>query len=389
MSNKIQIFTKFISILLFSLIFISCKKEEKKVNQQKIFEQSQNFYAVQGKDTALTKNILIVVIDPHAEGKKAALLFEDIANQYNCTVIGLTDVQNGSQDFIDRINKNINGAVAKFNLQVKQLYLAGFSGGARMAFSYCATYPQIVSGLLMCGAGMPQNSNLALPTSLIIGTKDANFSEQYKSPFSQELFNDNRLNIVFDGQHQWPDKKFLNLGMSFLLIKNNQQNFTTPDKFLNAVINELKKSSDKYIYFKALEAAYKLSSGEQKNKYKSSINSLVANNEFKNYITKLESSLNEEVARNQMLYNSLQTKDINWWKKEIKSIEKKMDSKNVLEANSYYRTKAFLGLAMYSLTSREIQNPQSTMIDKYLKIYELLEPDNPDMLKFKKMLQKR
>jgi len=372
-------------ILLFSAICISCKNNKKEKKQENIFEQSQNFFSVQGKDTSLVKNILIVVIDPHADGKKAALLFEDVANKYNCTVIGLTDVENNQTDFLDRINKNINGAVSKLNLNVKQLYFAGFSGGARMAYSYYMTYPQIVNGILMCGAGLPQNANVNIPVSLIIGTKDPNFSEQYSSPYSPELFKMNQLNLVFEGIHEWPDKKFLNLGMSFLLSKNPSANYVKNTAFINSAIDELKNTTDKYVYFKALEAGFKISNGETQKKFKAKIDSLIEDENFKKFTTALTESLNSEIQRNQMYYNLFPSKDINWWKTEISKINTKTKSKNVLEANSFYRTKGFLGLVIYSLTAKEIQNPQSTMIDKYLQIYELLEPQNQDMLHFKEI----
>ena len=44
-------------------------------------------------------------------------------------------------------------------------------------------------------------------------------------------------------------------------------------------------------------------------------------------------------------------------------------------------------MAMFSYVSNEIKNPNSIYIDKYLQIYELLEPENIDLSVFKEQRQ--
>ena len=77
--------------------------------------------------------------------------------------------------------------------------------------------------------------------------------------------------------------------------------------------------------------------------------------------------------------------DTTWWKQEIQNIDKSAaDKKDKLQSDSYARTRAFLGILLYSKTSAAFRNQGAkNQITKYLKIYELLEPDNPDVYYYK------
>ncbi len=51
-------------------------------------------------------------------------------------------------------------------------------------------------------------------------------------------------------------------------------------------------------------------------------------------------------------------------------------------------TKAFMGILMFSVVNKEIQSPNGPYLDKYLRTYEMLEPDNPDLKRFKELAHK-
>ncbi len=85
-----------------------------------------------------------------------------------------------------------------------------------------------------------------------------------------------------------------------------------------------------------------------------------------------------------MLASILVSENWDWWNNKINEIDEVINtSKNELEKASYQRTRAYLGILMYSVTSREMKNPDSQNIEKFFKIYEKLEPDNPDLKNFK------
>ncbi len=85
----------------------------------------------------------------------------------------------------------------------------------------------------------------------------------------------------------------------------------------------------------------------------------------------------------------MEQKNETWWRNELDEFEQKLSKKNTQEVNSYKRTKAVLGILMYMKISEEIKNVNSLLIEKFLIIYELLEPENPDMWFFKAVRQKQ
>ena len=381
----------YIFLLVVAVVIFSCNnKKASKNSKDKIVQQeneniaySSNYVVQYGLDTLQSKNILFVVIDPHGDGKLAVSQFSKVLEKYNITIVGLTDVENNQQDFLQRINADIAGAEHNLNISPKYIFIGGFSGGARMALAYAQA--NNVNGLLMCGAGASKNQIPNLPISMIIGTKDFNFIEQYYSPFSDLVWSENLLTIVFEGRHEWPPQDDIFSAVSFLLAKNNIQ-------IADLDVADLLENNDKFLSnkqyflaFKSLETAYKIASSTEKENVKQKINSLLQQPDFKDYMNMFELVLSEEYERNQTYLKLLEPKDLNWWQSEIAKIDKLSNSDDKLQADSYARTRAYLGIAMYSYCSREIQNPNSQMIDKLLAIYKVLEPDNDDLKRFETM----
>lgn len=381
---------KKISLIFFALVFIAaCNSQNKNVKTEKksvkeIKEAvSGNYKVLQSKDVREAKNNLIVVIDPHGDGEFALSKFNKISENFDCTIIGLNDVENNQTDYMQKIENDVKSAESKLSLKVKRMFIVGFSGGARMAFQYALSHK--VNGVLMCGAGinMQKVSSLSFPLAMIIGTKDFNYIEQYYSPFSAVVKNKNVLTVLFEGIHEWPPEEDMLTAMTFLFGKTGiqsefKQNFIKEgDNFL--------KEKDYFKAFKKYEVAFKTGIPESENK----LNNLLTNETFKNFIKQYEAALQTEIDRNNTYIQYLNTKDLNFWYDEVYKISKLIKSKDKFDAASYARTKAYLGIAMYSFVSREISNPWSKTIDKYLKIYEYLEPENPDMCFFNSVREKQ
>ncbi|MCF6183314.1 MAG: hypothetical protein L3J56_01590 [Bacteroidales bacterium] len=390
-----------LSIILLFLLIASCgnmsetsktnnKKEHKSENISGNFADGEttrsrtiNYEFLQSKNTEKAKEILIVVIDPHGDGKLAVSKFNKITESFDCTIIGLNDVKNNQSGFIQKIEADVKTAKSELNLNVKYFFIAGFSGGARMAFQYALSHK--VNGVLMCGAGinLQKAGNLNFPLAMITGTKDFNFIEQYYSPYSPIVKNKNILTLVFEGIHEWPPEDDINTAISFLLSKNKLSSLKE-NKFTEKADNLLKEK-DYFKAFKMYEAAYKTNDKSAEMK----LNNLLKNNKFKTFINQYEVSLQKEAERNKTYIGYLTTKNLSWWHDEIFRINKLTKSKDKLEAASFSRSKAYLGIAMYSSVNKEIANPWSKNVDKFLKIYEYLEPENPDMWFYNSVREKQ
>jgi hypothetical protein len=136
--------------------------------------------------------------------------------------------------------------------------------------------------------------------------------------------------------------------------------------------------------YKQIETINKIFDTEQTNK---EFNSFISSQSFKNFITEFEVSLQIEFDRNNGLASALPSQTWEWWSNKIDEIDNIISTTdNKSERDSYKRTKAYLGILMYSMVNNEINKPNSKNISKYLKIYEKLEPNNEDLKKFKEIL---
>ncbi len=373
---------KYIIISISVLLFFSCNSKNKKnqttetnkkAETEKVIELQNNYAFIQGKNIEKSKEILFVVIDPHAKGQEAVLRFKKLTENVNCTVIGLTDVMNGQKDFMTKIKNDIDAAIKTLELNPIETYFVGFSGGGQMAFNYGIS--NNANGILMCGIGGVQEIyNLGnIPLAMIIGLKDFNFVGNYYSPYSEIIDIDNFIRFVFDGIHEWAPENLIYNASVFLLNKNNKK--ITPEFDGEKSFEIFKNKNQLFMAFNALEVAYKMSSDSI---IKKQIKNFLETPKFKSYITEFEAGLFSENDRRQDYINYLNTKNLDWWKDEIKEIEKLSKSSDNQVSNSYVRTKAFLGVLMYMYVSNEINNQNSPVIDKYLSIYKLVEPNNPD-----------
>jgi predicted esterase len=376
----------FYLLFLAGVIFTACTFKDKKPSKRLKSQTRETALANHRKtDSSLLQaivlpnsEVLFVVIDPHGDGKLAIRKFRKVASELNVNVIGLNNVLNNTPGFIDLIAKDIQSS----GINYRYLIMAGFSGGARMAFQYALK--KNTDGVIMCGAGPGQMMNQALPFPLVMiaGTRDFNFVEQYYPPSSALAANVNLLALPFEGIHEWPGENSLFLTSKFILSKLNiNQNFKKESSQINQQFNTYRNEGKLFLAFKQLEALSKIYPDDS---LKKKCTKFTNKPDFKKYMGHFQAILAEEMNRNQELIQDLNSKDEQWWYKTINKINSLMkDQSHRLESDSYARTKAFIGVLMYSVVSKEIRNPDSPNLEKYLKIYEKLEPDNPDLKRYK------
>lgn len=328
---------------------------------------------------------LLLVIDPHGSGEYAIKKFNNILKNHNGIIIGLNNVRNNASNYETSIYKAINDAIQNFPVDRNKIYLAGFSGGARMVFQYAINYG--CSGLIMCGAGPTNTNNITIPFPLVMitGTRDFNFVEQYYSPYSETAKNTNLIALHFKGNHEWPSENILS--QAYYFICNDSRNNANELKTCLANSKQLETENKYLLSFKQLELASKISTSPEKEKIELLINELISKKEFKNYIDNFEQNLNNEILRNKNYVQALELKDKDWWQKELNQIlEFSKDTNETIESDSYARTKAFLGVFLFSKLNQLMhQNEHGNILNKTLFVYEQLEPSNPDVFYYKSL----
>ena len=378
---------KFYIFFVSFFLLYACHSNEKSITKKTTITSSFTPKKVEKKWFEEIKNdsnkILFVVLDPHGDALLAKNTFKKICYDLNINMISPYTVKNNSPDFVNQIDL----CIKQYSPKKQQIYLVGFSGGARMAYQYAISHQQKTKGVIMCGAGIGKAilSTLSFPLVMIAGKNDFNMIEQYYSPFnSQILKNTNVISLLFNGKHEWPDSYTLKIASEFLISKTIKS-YIDKNILLKDYQNSLKENAQ-LISYKYLELLFKSYPNDANVREK--LISFLQNTSFQKNITKFENRLQFEQKRNQMLAQNLYNKDWKYWKNQLKEIDKIISTGKKSDSESYSRTKAFLGVVVYSLCKREMQNSNSTQINKLLKIYETLEPNNEEMLKMKEMVSK-
>jgi tetratricopeptide (TPR) repeat protein len=123
----------------------------------------------------------------------------------------------------------------RFNTDQKRIYAAGFSGGSRFAMAL-AVRDKRISGVIGCGAGLPNDRNL-IPTGNSVflyyglaGTRDMNYLEMKDLPD----FLSNQTNVIsylriFSGGHQWPGSDLIIEAVEWMVLQTMNRKVITAD----------------------------------------------------------------------------------------------------------------------------------------------------------------
>jgi hypothetical protein len=321
---------------------------------------------------------LLIILDSGGDGLMAVKKIQPAVLQIPCLVVGSDRIRNNFQGYIQAIDMLIREFSQKYS--VSQVYLAGFSGGARMAFEYARIHT--MQGVLMCGAGPSLNSNegMPCPVYMIAGTTDFNFAETYYNPLKRSG-QQKLLSAYFRGIHEWPPADMLYDGLLFLTAKSISGGDLLMQKEsarLSGKADSLIAIKETFLALKASELALQFDPRDRK-----------AKNQWKNFrtipesqadISRIESDLVLESRINQAYTEASMTRDSAWWFNELKQLSLEIDNSRAAQKDHFMRIKAFLGILFYSrLNSLIHTQPANGQIVHILAVYRHLEPENPDV----------
>ncbi len=151
---------------------------------------------------------LIAAFDPGARGNLPIEHFKEAAERYGFIVCGSNNSHNGPMPPTGEAAKAMLGdVVARFSIDDKRVYLAGFSGGARAATTLAMFFNGQIAGVIGCGAGFAEglkvNSSLPFIYYGTVGTDDFNYPEMKQLDRTLEQARIVHHVAVFEGSHEW------------------------------------------------------------------------------------------------------------------------------------------------------------------------------------------
>jgi tetratricopeptide (TPR) repeat protein len=346
---------------------------------------------------------VILIFDPAARGKIGVSQFQPAGKKYGFIIACSNNSRNGA------LGDNFNAAAAmlqdleeRFSIDKKRIYAAGFSGGSRFALAL-ASREKIISGVIGCGAGLPNDRNFTPAYNSdflyygIAGNRDMNYLELHDLP----AYLSGKTKVIpyfrtFSGGHQWPGPDLITEAVEWIIMKTMKKNIIPSDLsfitynenktriLINTLLTE-GNQTDAMIYIRfavrdfpdtpfASEITQKIKNLEASTDYTKAIrrwNKMAAleQEQREKYMNYLEKILNS---------GSIPDSAALWWKNEVSSLTRLRDKGNAENSQMAYRMLNFIsilcseqGTALY----RQNYFPQASLL---FKICTMSDSENPN-----------
>ncbi len=344
---------------------------------------------------------IVFISDPAARGKVGITPFVPASEKFNYILVCSNNSKNGpyatNLDVTDRLFKHI---FARFNIDAKRIYTAGFSGGSRLATSI-AVLSKAIQGVIGCGAGFPGTA-LHRPSNDddfayvgLVGDRDMNYSEMHKvQEYLDAMEIDNAL-FTYEDDHKWPPPEQLLRAFGWLELQaynrglkpiNTQfiqeifaqdyavaKSFEKEMQLLKAVreYGRIVKNYSKYYELDSLQGKMK---GLKKNKYYRT-----QNRDYKKAV-QLEDSLSIKFSRR--FYEEVsvgRSKDnFKWWKNQLEKLKRSYadnDSEQLQKMEKRLQYKIF-AMAIETFDARVREKAKNSAV-YCAELLLIQDPTNP------------
>ena len=333
---------------------------------------------------------LLVILDPHGSGKTALAHFKLAAERYPAVLVASNKVKNDLPGYEAVIQALITDVKSKYPVG-PTVCLSGFSGGARMAVGYATGHP--VNGLILSGAlaGAQELQQVGCLVYAISGTDDFNFMETAQYLFQDASTPSNLKIELTRSSHGWPDSLTLADGYGYLRLSPGSELGAEPNV---VALSAFKKRQTSKIDSLEAKGSFIMARWTARNMtpFQDSFGALDARLKaspgYADEMRRLLQNLQMEAGVRDSYMKAFDSKDAAWWKNELAVVNGHIQAAtDPFTQDAYRRIKGFWGIACYSLCNRAVSSGDFKLLNHYVSIYRILEPQNPDMLRFAGLLQ--
>lgn len=151
---------------------------------------------------------VLFAFDPGARGLAPVERFRDGAETYGYIVAGSNNSRNGPwAPSVKAITAMWNDVVERFAVDQRRVYLAGFSGGARVACHLGNALKGQIAGVVACGGGFPPETAPSQSMPFVFfgttGVEDFNYVEMRQLDRTLDGLGATHRVEVFEGGHAW------------------------------------------------------------------------------------------------------------------------------------------------------------------------------------------
>jgi hypothetical protein len=335
---------------------------------------------------------VIILFDPHASGLLPVQKYRELAEKNRFILIGSCNSKNGQAPAESEhiVLTLLAEAKTRYDADTGRIYLAGFSGGSRVASLFAMTHPGI-EGVIGCGAGFPGLNQVSAGTFSYfgcIGLADFNLSEMIRLGALLSQSGSNHFIQVFNGIHEWPPAETFGMAMDWMTMRAMQEGKIKKD---NTVIETFRKRTEQEARNLSRDKKF-LESHSALEYERSALAGIADQSAIMNELSDLEKrpeyweqkalrekTLAGEQADQQKMMADLFTKDQKWWSSEVNRLRagKKVSSGNE-ECMKNERLLSFLSLLCYSNAHAIIKQGNTELAFRVIDVYETADPANPE-----------
>ncbi|MDR6843711.1 hypothetical protein [Flavobacterium granuli] len=341
---------------------------------------------------------IVFIFDPGGRGKAGVEPFILAAETYKYILVCSNNSKNGPIDVnLEIANRLFESVSTEFNLNPSELYISGFSGGARLA-SNIAVNSVAFQGVIACGASFNEMDKFNLQEASfsyvgMVGDKDMNYHEMIQN---EEWLNKMEVkNTLFISHqvHTWPSQKEMLRAFDWLEIqayKNSirKSNETTIKRIYDEnlkIADSLKANNEMISAVTEYERCNVINDNREGEKIKTTIESIKKSKEYKSQITKRDqiAVLENEITSlildqfDKELKVAKSEDDFKFWRTELKKLEnRKAKSNDVAIKNMVDRIQFMIKGLVYESAHESKRNFQNdkllycTELEKVIQLYD-------------------
>lgn len=198
---------------------------------------------------------VVYIYDAGARGAFAAERFRTAAEQFGYIVAASNVSHNGpAEASLAAMQAMTSDVEARLSIDIRRRYVAGFSGGARMAVTTGVICPKCFAGVMGFGAGLPTAPKLDKTPDFAylagVGDSDFNYSEVVSLANTLDKLKAEYRILTYEGAHEWPSSSALVEAITWMDFQAIKQGLTAktasyPDADFTARMASAEKLSAK------------------------------------------------------------------------------------------------------------------------------------------------
>jgi hypothetical protein len=341
---------------------------------------------------------IVFIFDPDARGKIGIEPFVLAAETYNYILVCSNNSRNGPTDInLEIANRMFDSVLSEYNINPSQLYVSGFSGGARLAGTI-AVSSDAFQGVIACGASFNGMDKFALQGKKLsyvgmVGDTDMNYQEMIENATWLDNMKIENSLFVSHLDHTWPVQKDMLRAFDWLEIQAFKKNIrkhneTTIKKIYDEnlkIADSLKERNEMLLAITEYERCNAIYGNKEGNEIKSIIAAIKKSKEYKSQIiirdeiaaleNKTTNSFLDQLDKELKVAKS--ENDFKFWKTELKKLEdRKLKSNDASIKSMVDRLYSMINASVYEAaqeSKRNFQNDKLVYCKELEKVIHTIE----------------